>query len=140
MDILLHHYTEICTMQTLHRLRNRILLPLILMNSLIYLILKRLRNRGTYAIVLVEAHRHHSFILLPLRQLLFQTLFSRLLTALLSSFQILKPTLLKSSLPCARMYIIPRTWNVHVIIVSRSKQLSFQDTTGSNQGDIRRYR
>jgi hypothetical protein len=68
---------------------------------------------------------HPLFGLLPLLQLLFQTLFSRLLTALHSLSQTLKQTPLKSSLKG----VVPRLFGeeliVHVISVSRFKQLSF---------------
>ena len=130
--------------QRLHPLYSHILLPLISMNlSTSLLVLSELRSRGTLAIALgqflnhsrqysQEIHvtvlalqPHPLFDLLPLLQLLFQTLFLRLLTALHSLSQTLKQTPLKSSLKG----VVPRLFGeeliVHVISVSRFKQLSF---------------
>jgi hypothetical protein len=93
------------------------------MRPLVSLILKRLRNRGIHVTVLVlaQARRHHSFILLPLLQLLSQTLSSRLPTGLLSSFQTLK-LICSSQMAVTTLYGRDRPI-VHVISDYRSKLL-----------------
>ena len=94
IDILLHYRTEICTTQRLYPLRNRIPLLLILMNSLISLIPKRLYNRGIHVTVLA-LQPLPLFVLYPLHQLLSQTLCLRLPAVFLPSSKTLK--LIRSS-------------------------------------------